>query len=71
MPAGATTSYGVVARGIRRPSAARAVGAAVGRNPLSLVVPCHRVVNADGSLGGYAGGVERKRWLLTHEERWS
>ena len=71
VPAGSTTSYGAVARGIRRPGSARAVGAAVGRNPISLVVPCHRVVNADGSLGGYGGGIERKRWLLAHEQRWS
>ena len=71
IPAGSTTSYGEIARGIRRPGSARAVGAAVGRNPLSLVVPCHRVVNADGSLGGYAGGLDRKRWLLAHEQRWS
>ena len=69
--AGSTTSYGAVARGIRKPSAARAVGAAVGRNPLAIVVPCHRVVNTDGGLGGYASGLDRKCWLLAHEERWA
>jgi O-6-methylguanine DNA methyltransferase len=70
VPAGDTTSYGEIARAIRRAGSARAVGAAVGRNPIAVIVPCHRVVNADGSLGGYAGGVDRKRWLLAHEERW-
>jgi methylated-DNA-[protein]-cysteine S-methyltransferase len=69
--AGKTTSYGAVARAIRRPTAARAVGAAVGRNPLAIIVPCHRVVNTDGGLGGYASGLDRKRWLLAHEERWA
>ena len=68
--AGKTTTYGAIARSIRRSSAARAVGAAIGRNPLAIVVPCHRVLPADGSLGGYASGVERKRWLLDHEARW-
>lgn len=70
VPAGSTISYGAVGRGIHKPGSARAVGAAVGRNPISLLVPCHRVINADGSLGGYGGGIERKRWLLAHEERW-
>ena len=64
---GQTTSYGALARLIGRPRAVRAVGAAVGRNPLSVVVPCHRVVGADGSLTGYAGGLERKAWLLKLE----
>ncbi len=67
IPAGATRSYGEIARAIGRPTAARAVGAANGRNPVALVVPCHRVVGSDGALTGYAGGVERKRWLLAHE----
>lgn len=67
IPLGKTTTYGAVARVIGRPTAARAVGSAVGRNPLSIVVPCHRVVAANGSLTGFAGGVERKSWLLTHE----
>ncbi|MCD0417630.1 methylated-DNA--[protein]-cysteine S-methyltransferase [Rubrivivax sp. JA1024] len=62
--AGTTTSYGEIARRIGRPSAVRAVGAAVGRNPLSIVVPCHRVVGGSGALTGYAGGLERKQALL-------
>jgi methylated-DNA-[protein]-cysteine S-methyltransferase len=67
VPAGRTASYGDLARRIGRPSAARAVGAAVGRNPLSVAVPCHRIVGSDGSLTGYAGGLERKRALLALE----
>jgi methylated-DNA-[protein]-cysteine S-methyltransferase len=67
VPAGRTASYGDLARRIGRPSAVRAVGAAVGRNPLSVVVPCHRIVGSDGSLTGYAGGLERKRLLLALE----
>lgn len=64
---GATRSYAQIAHHIGTPTAVRAVGAAVGRNPLSLVVPCHRVVGSDGSLTGYAGGLERKRALLALE----
>lgn len=64
---GATTSYGDVARRIGRAEAVRAVGAAVGRNPISVVVPCHRVLGRDGSLTGYAGGLDRKRALLALE----
>jgi methylated-DNA-[protein]-cysteine S-methyltransferase len=64
---GRTCSYGEVARRIGRPHAVRAVGAAVGRNPVSIVVPCHRVVGGDGSLTGYAGGLARKQALLAHE----
>lgn len=67
IPAGTTRSYSAVARTIGAPRAVRAVGAANGLNPVSLVVPCHRVVGADGALRGYAGGVARKRWLLAHE----
>ena len=67
IPSGSTTSYGEIAFEIGRPGAARAVGGAVGRNPLSLIVPCHRVVAADGSIGGFASGLDRKRWLLAHE----
>jgi methylated-DNA-[protein]-cysteine S-methyltransferase len=67
IPRGGTTSYGVLSRSIGQPAAVRAVGAAVGRNPLSIVVPCHRVVGADGSLTGYAGGLERKTALLRLE----
>ncbi len=68
IPAGATLSYGALARQLGRPAAVRAVGAAVGRNPLSVVIPCHRVVGTDGSLTGYAGGLPRKRALLTLEQ---
>jgi len=64
---GETRSYGEIARAIGRPSASRAVGAANGRNPVAIVVPCHRVIGANGSLTGYGGGLERKRWLLAHE----
>ena len=69
VPYGATTTYGQLAAAIGRPTAVRAVGAANGRNPFCLVVPCHRVVGADGSLTGYAGGLERKRFLLDLEAR--
>ena len=67
IPAGATSSYGEVASAIGKPGAARAVGGAVGSNPISLIVPCHRVVASDGSIGGFASGLDRKRWLLAHE----
>lgn len=65
IPAGQTRTYGELAREVG--SVARAVGGAVGRNPISLIVPCHRVIGTDGNLTGYAGGTERKRWLLAHE----
>jgi methylated-DNA-[protein]-cysteine S-methyltransferase len=65
--AGATQSYAAVARSVGSPQAVRAVGAAVGRNPVSVIVPCHRVVGTDGSLTGYAGGLDRKRALLALE----
>ena len=68
MPAGETVSYGALARGIGRPDAARAVGAACGANPIWLVVPCHRAIGSDGRLVGYAGGLQRKGWLLGHEQ---
>ena len=67
IPAGQTLSYGVLAKRLNRPSAMRAVGMANGANPVSIVVPCHRVIGADGSLTGYGGGLPRKRWLLEHE----
>lgn len=67
IPSGATASYGAVSDRLGKPAAVRAVGAAVGRNPLSIVVPCHRVLGADGSLTGYAGGLERKTALLRLE----
>ncbi len=64
---GTTLTYAALAARIGRPAAVRAVGAANGANPLSIVVPCHRLVGADGALTGYGGGVERKAWLLAHE----
>lgn len=67
IPYGETISYGALARRIGRPESTRAVGAANGRNPISLIVPCHRVVGADGGLTGYGGGIERKRFLLDLE----
>ncbi len=67
IPAGTTVAYSEIARRIGSPDAVRAVGAANGANPIPVVVPCHRVVAADGSLHGYGGGLERKRWLLEHE----
>jgi methylated-DNA-[protein]-cysteine S-methyltransferase len=67
IPCGTTVSYGELARRIGRAEAVRAVGLANGANPISIVVPCHRVIGADGTLTGYGGGIERKRWLLEHE----
>ena len=67
IPYGATASYRDIARAIGKPAAVRAVGAANGRNPISLIVPCHRVIGADGSLVGYGSGLWRKEWLLKHE----
>jgi methylated-DNA-[protein]-cysteine S-methyltransferase len=67
IPYGQTWSYGQLAKRIDNPTASRAVGLANGRNPISILVPCHRVIGADGSLTGYGGGLERKRWLLAHE----
>ena len=67
IPYGRTTTYGELAIGLGQPTASRAVGLANGRNPLAVVVPCHRVIGANGSLTGFGGGLERKRWLLEHE----
>lgn len=67
IPYGTTTTYGELADRIGKPSAARAVGLANGRNPISIIVPCHRVVGSGGDLTGYGGGLERKRYLLDHE----
>ena len=67
IPAGETWSYGRLAQAIGKPAAVRAVGLANGANPVGVIVPCHRVVGANGTLTGYAGGLERKRWLLAHE----
>lgn len=69
IPFGETRSYRDIAVALGQPTATRAVGAANGRNPLPIVVPCHRVVGADGSLTGFGGGLENKRWLLGHERR--
>jgi methylated-DNA-[protein]-cysteine S-methyltransferase len=67
IPCGTTTSYGKLAARIGRPAAVRAVGLANGANPVAVIVPCHRVIGSNGSLTGYGGGIERKRWLLDHE----
>lgn len=67
IPFGKTVSYAELARRVGQPGAARAVGSANGRNPIGLIIPCHRVIAADGSLGGYGGGLDRKHWLLRHE----
>ncbi len=67
IPYGTAISYVELARRIGQPAASRAVGGANGRNPISIIVPCHRVIAADGGLGGYGGGLDRKRWLLEHE----
>jgi methylated-DNA-[protein]-cysteine S-methyltransferase len=69
IPYGSTMSYGEQARALGDPNKARAVGAANGRNPIGIVVPCHRVVGANGSLTGFAGGIDAKAWLLDHERR--
>jgi methylated-DNA-[protein]-cysteine S-methyltransferase len=69
IPYGETWSYGELARRLGDPKACRAVGLANGRNPIGIVVPCHRVIGANGALTGYGGGIERKRWLLAHELR--
>jgi methylated-DNA-[protein]-cysteine S-methyltransferase len=71
IPYGETISYGELARWVGNPKASRAVGLANGRNPVAIVVPCHRVIGADGSLTGYGGGLERKVWLLKHEGSWA
>ena len=70
IPAGATASYGAIAAKLRAPGASRAVGAANGANPVSIIVPCHRVIGSSGKLTGYGGGLDRKKWLLDHEARW-
>ena len=67
IPYGETISYGELARRVGRPKGPRAVGQANGRNPIAIIVPCHRVIGADGSLTGFGGGLDRKEWLLSHE----
>lgn len=68
---GDTKTYGAIAGRVGSPGAARAVGMANAANPVAIIVPCHRVIGADGTLTGYGGGLDRKRWLLAHERRWS
>jgi methylated-DNA-[protein]-cysteine S-methyltransferase len=70
IPPGETTSYGAIARALGSAGASRAVGAANGANPIAIIVPCHRVIGASGSLTGYGGGLHRKTWLIDHERRW-
>ncbi|MEI9898077.1 MAG: methylated-DNA--[protein]-cysteine S-methyltransferase [Chthoniobacter sp.] len=70
IPAGTTISYGQLAGRLGRPAASRAVGAANGSNPIPIVVPCHRVIGANGTLTGFGGGLPRKQWLLDHEARY-
>lgn len=67
VPFGATSTYGAIAHAVGRPTAARAIGAAIGANPIGIVVPCHRIIGRDGTLTGYAGGIERKSRLLALE----
>jgi len=67
VPYGATTSYQTIANALGNPKAVRAVGAANGQNPLSIIAPCHRIIGSDGNLTGYGGGLWRKEWLLRHE----
>jgi methylated-DNA-[protein]-cysteine S-methyltransferase len=69
IPYGATWSYGDVARAIGQATASRAVGAANGRNPIAIIVPCHRVIGSSGALTGYGGGMDAKKWLLAHEQQ--
>lgn len=69
IPHGATRSYAQIARAIGRPTAVRAVARANATNPIAILIPCHRVIGADGSLTGYGGGLDRKKWLLDHEQR--
>jgi methylated-DNA-[protein]-cysteine S-methyltransferase len=71
IPYAATRTYGEVAKSIRKPGSARAVGLANNQNPVAIVVPCHRVIGAGGKLTGYGGGLPRKKWLLKHEERFA
>lgn len=69
IPFGGTISYGELAKRVGNPNSSRAVGAANGRNPISIIVPCHRVIGSNGKLTGYGGGMERKEWLLAHESK--
>ena len=69
VPAGETASYREIATAIGQPAAVRAVGSANGANQIAIVIPCHRVIRSDGTIGGYGGGLDRKRWLLAHERQ--
>lgn len=69
IPHGETRTYGQLAAAVGKPKAVRAAGLANGQNPIAVIVPCHRVIGANGTLTGYAGGLERKQWLLAHESR--
>jgi methylated-DNA-[protein]-cysteine S-methyltransferase len=71
IPFGTTQTYGELAKRLGNANASRAVGLANGRNPIGIIVPCHRVIGANGSLTGYAGGLERKQWLLAHEQKFA
>jgi methylated-DNA-[protein]-cysteine S-methyltransferase len=71
IPYGATSTYADIARTVGRPAAVRAVGSANGRNPVSILIPCHRVIGGDGRLVGYGGGLWRKAWLLAHERKFA
>jgi methylated-DNA-[protein]-cysteine S-methyltransferase len=71
IPFGVTQTYGELAKQLGNANASRAVGLANGRNPIGIIVPCHRVIGANGTLTGYAGGLERKQWLLAHEQKFS
>ena len=70
IPPGSTASYHTIAKNLGKPTASRAVGMANRSNPIALAIPCHRVIAANGALGGYAGGLEKKEWLLDHERKW-
>jgi methylated-DNA-[protein]-cysteine S-methyltransferase len=71
IPAGTTSTYGAIARQLGSTNASRAVGLANGANPLAIIVPCHRVIGSNGTLTGYGGGLDKKRWLLDHERQWA
>ncbi len=69
IPLGETRTYGQIAKAIGKPAAARAVGTALNKNPIAIIVPCHRIVGSNGALTGYAGGLKNKKWLLEHEKK--
>lgn len=69
IPYADTAAYADIARKIKSPNAVRAVGTAIGRNPICIIIPCHRIISSDGSMGGYSGGLWRKKWLLEHEQK--